>query len=210
MIGRLVGTIVTGIGQGDDGVTTVDVGGVGYEVMLSLGAIGRLRAADDGRVIVHVHTVVREDAFLLYGFPSLEERHVFRTLIGISSVGPKTALAILGALSVQELANAIARQELKAFTGVSGVGRKIAERILLELKDKLGDLTLAGSAAPPVVGAPVGSSAKAELLRGALSTMGFKPAEVDRAVDSVRDQLAGSELRELVRLALRSLGAPGS
>ena len=162
---------------------------------------------------MHVHTVVREDAFLLYGFPSLEERHVFRTLIGISSVGPKTALAILGALSVQELANAIARQELKAFTGVSGVGRKIAERILLELKDKLGALTLAGSVASAVVGAvgaPVGTSAKAELLRGALATMGFKPAEVERAVDSVRDQLAGNELRELVRLALRSIGAPGA
>ena len=207
MIGRLVGTIA---GQGDDGVATIDVGGVGYEVMLSLGAVGRLRADDLGRVTVHVHTVVREDAFLLFGFPSLEERHVFRTLIGVSSVGPKTALAILGALSVQELASAVARQELKALTGVSGVGRKTAERILLELKDKLGALSLAGAGPAPAVGTPAGTSAKAELLRGALATMGFRAAEVERAVEAVRDRLADAELRELVRLALRSVGAPGA
>lgn len=206
MIGLLRGTIA---GQGDDGVTTVDVAGVGYEVMLPLGATGRLRADEGGRVTVHVHTVVREDALLLYGFPTLEERHVFRTLIGVSSVGPKTALAILGAMSVPELAAVIARQELRALVGVSGVGRKIAERILLELKDKLGALELAGPVTATATAAPPGSSAKAELLRGALATMGFRPPEVERAVESVRGQLATTELRDLVRLALRSVGAPG-
>jgi Holliday junction DNA helicase RuvA len=205
MIGRLRGKIV---GQGDDGVTTIDVGGVGYEVMLPLGATGRVRAEDDGAITIHVHTVVREDAFQLFGFPSLEERHVFRMLIGVSSVGPKTALAILGAMSVAELAGAIARQELRALVGVSGVGRKIAERILLELKDKLGAMELAGAPAAPTT-APAGASAKAELLRGALATMGFKPPEVERAVESVRGQLATTELRDLVKLALRSVGAPG-
>lgn len=197
MIGRLFGTIV---GQGDDGTVTIDVNGVGYEVTVPLGALGRAKK-DGDRVILHIHTVVREDAFMLYGFPSLEDREVFRLLIGISSVGPKIATSILGAMPPAELQSAIARRELNRLTAISGVGRKTAERLLLELKDKLGGLSLAGvsvSTTPAV--APVAT--KQELLRSALANMGFKPAEVDRAVDAVRDRLATSELAELVRDAL--------
>jgi len=197
VIGRLFGTIV---GQGDDGTVTIDVNGVGYEVTVPLGALGRAKK-DGDRVILHIHTVVREDAFMLYGFPSLEDREVFRLLIGISSVGPKIATSILGAMPPAELQSAIARRELNRLTAISGVGRKTAERLLLELKDKLGGLSLAGvsvSTTPAV--APVAT--KQELLRSALANMGFKPAEVDRAVDAVRDRLATSELAELVRDAL--------
>ena len=198
MIGRLFGTVV---GQGDDGTVTIDVNGVGYDVTVPLGALGR--ASKDGdRVILHIHTVVREDAFMLFGFPSLEDREVFRMLISVSSVGPKIATSILGALPPDELQSAIARRELGRLTAISGVGKKTAERLLLELKDKLGGLSLAGlgpTATKPTT-APVAS--KQELLRSALANMGFKPAEVERAVETVRDRLATSDLAELVRDAL--------
>ena len=198
MIGRLFGTVV---GQGDDGTVTIDVNGVGYDVTVPLGALGRARK-DGDRVILHIHTVVREDAFMLFGFPSLEDREVFRMLISVSSVGPKIATSILGALPPDELQSAIARRELGRLTAISGVGKKTAERLLLELKDKLGGLSLAGlgpTATKPTT-APVAS--KQELLRSALANMGFKPAEVERAVETVRDRLATSDLAELVRDAL--------
>lgn len=197
MIGRLFGTVV---GQGDDGTVTIDVNGVGYDVTVPLGALGRARKEGD-RVILHIHTVVREDAFMLFGFPSIEDREVFRLLIGISSVGPKIATSILGAMPPAELQSAIARRELSRLTAITGVGRKTAERLLLELKDKLGGLTLAGGAASSSP-APAPVATKQELLRSALANMGFKPLEVDRAVDAVRDRLASSELAELVRDAL--------
>lgn len=198
MIGRLFGTVV---GQGDDGTVTIDVNGVGYDVTVPLGALGRARK-DGERVILHIHTVVREDAFMLFGFPSLEDREVFRMLISVSSVGPKIATSILGALPPDELQSAIARRELGRLTAITGVGKKTAERLLLELKDKLGGLSLAGlgpTATKPTT-APVAS--KQELLRSALANMGFKPAEVERAVETVRDRLATSDLAELVRDAL--------
>ena len=202
MIGRLIGEIV---GQGDDGSATIDVHGVGYEVTVPLGAIGRALKDERGHTTLHIHTVVREDAFQLYGFPSLEEREVFRILIGVSSIGPKIATSILSAMPPSELQSAIARRELGRLTAISGVGRKTAERLLLELKDKLGGLSLAG--APPAkanakVPAPIAT--KQELLRSALANMGFKPVEVDRALDSVRDRVAESELADLVRDALAS------
>jgi Holliday junction DNA helicase RuvA len=198
MIGRLVGTLV---GQGDDGTVTIDVGGVGYEVTVPLGAIGRARRDDQGRTILHVHTVVREDALQLYGFPSVEEREVFRMLIGVSNVGPKIATAILGAMPPSELQTAIARRELSRLVAINGVGRKTAERLLLELKDKLGGLALAGVPEAPAAAPPQGAS-KQKLLEGALANMGFKPAEVERAVEAVRADLAKKDLAELVRDAL--------
>lgn len=200
MIGRLVGEIV---GQGDDGTVTIDVSGVGYEVTVPLGALGRSRRDEHARVTLHVHTVVREDAFQLYGFPSLEERELFRMLISVSNVGPKIATSILGAMPPADLQSAIARRELARLTAISGVGRKTAERLLLELKDKIGGIALAGAApivAPSKSAAPIAT--KQELLRSALANMGFKPAEVDRGVDAVRDRLGTDELADLVRDAL--------
>jgi Holliday junction DNA helicase RuvA len=199
VIGRLVGNIV---GQGDDGTVTIDVNGVGYEVTVPLGALGRSKHEGE-RTILHIHTVVREDAFQLYGFPSVEDREVFRILISVSNVGPKIATSILGAMPPAELQSAIARRELARLTAISGVGRKTAERLLLELKDKLGAVSLANEPMPAAkTAAPVAT--KQELLRSALANMGFKPAEVERALDSVRDRVATLELGELVREALAS------
>jgi Holliday junction DNA helicase RuvA len=200
MIGRLTGTIVS---QGDDGTALVDVAGVGYEVMVPLGALGRASKGDDGRVVLHVHThATREEAMILYGFASEGERQVFRTVIGVPNVGPKTALAILGAIPIAELAAAIARKDLGRLTSISGVGKKTAERLLLELQDKLLHVEPAKGQAPRAA-APTGS--KAEQLRSALGNMGFRPGEVDRALEGLRDRLAAAELPELVREGLALL-----
>jgi len=199
VIGRLVGHVV---GQGDDGTVTIDVNGVGYEVTVPLGALGRSKHEGE-RTILHIHTVVREDAFQLYGFPSIEEREVFRILISVSNVGPKIATSILGAMPPAELQSAIARRELSRLTAINGVGRKTAERLLLELKDKLGAVSLANEPiATSKTSAPVAT--KQELLRSALANMGFKPVEVERALDSVRDRIPTLDLGELVREALAS------
>ena len=134
MIGRLVGRVVT---HEADGVSVLDVAGVGYEVMLPQGTLGRARADDTGRITLWVHTHVREDALSLFGFADELERSAFRVLLGVSNVGPKIAVAVLGALPAAELAAAVARKDLAAFTSVSGVGKRIAERLLLELRDKI-------------------------------------------------------------------------
>src|SRR5271165_6575125 len=134
MIGRLTGKVVA---QEADGGVVLDVGGVGYELAIPLGTLGRAHTDDVGRVTLWVHTHVREDALALFGFADEAERAAFRALVAVSNVGPKIAVAVLGALPAAELARAIARQDLTAFRGVPGVGKKIAERLLLELRDKL-------------------------------------------------------------------------
>jgi Holliday junction DNA helicase RuvA len=200
LIGRLVGRLVE---ESADGAVVLDVRGVGYEVTVPLGTVGRAAPDAEGAVTFYVHTHVREDAFLLYGFASREERAVFRQLIGVSSIGPKIALSILGALSVGELSAAVARGETGKLTRVPGVGKKTAERIVLELKDKL----LAGPAPLPAAPAarPAASGAKAELLHGALTRMGYRPAEAERAVAALGGRVEAEPLADLVREALAVL-----
>jgi Holliday junction DNA helicase RuvA len=199
LIGRLAGRIVD---NGADGMLVIDVGGVGYEVMVPLGTVGRL-VANDGIVTVFVHTHVREDALLLYGFASLEDRAAFRLLTGISAIGPKIAMSILGSLSLSDLAVAVTRGETARLTKIPGVGKKTAERIALELKDKLLGpkvaLTMPNAAAIP---AP---TAKAELIHGALTRMGFRPAEAERAIASLGSRVESAPIGELVRDALAVL-----
>src|SRR5580700_1267010 len=118
MIGRLTGKVVS---QEADGVV-LDVGGVGYELTVPLGSLGRTRPDEAGRVMLWVHTHVREDALSLFGFSDEGERAAFRMLIGISNVGPKIAVAVLGALPSVELSRTVARRDLAALTAISGVG----------------------------------------------------------------------------------------
>jgi len=200
MIGRLTGKVVA---QDADGFVVLDVGGVGYEVAAPLGTLGRVRADDEGRVTLWVHTHVREDTLALYAFSDERERMAFRALLGVSNVGPKIAVAVLGALPAAELARAIARQDLTAFKGVPGVGRKIAERLLLELRDKLpeGEATVATE--PPKPGRVAQSGD--EQLRGALTGMGFRPVEADRAIAAMGPRLQSGSLEELLREALALL-----
>jgi holliday junction DNA helicase RuvA len=193
LISRLTGRVI----EEDGGGLTVDVGGVGYEVTVPLGTIGRLgRTAASDVLTLFIHTHVREDAFLLFGFSSSSEREVFRTLIGISNVGPKLALAVLSAVTVEELAQAVGRQELGKLVAIPGVGKKTAERLVLELKGKL-EIT-PGRAAPGPVGPPPSTPA-AEQLVATLTRMGFRPAEAERAVSTL------SQSRDLTHLPMAEL-----
>jgi Holliday junction DNA helicase RuvA len=202
MIGRLTGRIV---GQDADGTLVLDVGGVGYELATPIGTLGRAQADDGGRVTLWVHTHVREDALALFGFADDAEREAFRRLIGVSNVGPKIAIAVLGALPVAELSRAVARRDLAALTAVSGIGKKIAERLLLELRDKLPvpPLRVASMHAGPAA-KPAQESGE-ERLKGALTGMGFKPAEADRAMAALSSRMTSAPLEELLREALALL-----
>lgn len=202
MIGRLTGVVIE---QAEDGTAIVDVAGVGYEVLLPLGSLGRARRDESGHVVLHVHThATREEAMILYAFASADERAVFRTLIGVPNVGPKTALGILGALSVDGLVSAIAAKDVARLTSISGVGKKTAERLVLELKDKLDYLSSkAAHLVRPTASSSLGG--RTEQLRSALANMGFRPVEVDRALEAMRDRMAEGELADRIREALAFL-----
>jgi holliday junction DNA helicase RuvA len=203
MIGRLTGKVVA---QESDGAVVLDVAGVGYELATPLGTIGRARLDEAGRVTLWVHTHVREDALALYGFADDAERSAFRALLGVSNVGPKIAVAVLGTLPASELANAIARRDLAALTAVPGIGKKIAERLLLELRDKLPTSPIGGPADSAVTRpAPLRPAGGGERLRAALTGMGFKPAEAERAVTALEGRTASAPLEDMLRDALALL-----
>ncbi|MET0285503.1 MAG: Holliday junction branch migration protein RuvA [Polyangiales bacterium] len=200
MIGRLTGTIVD---QAVDGSVVIDVQGVGYEVWVPLGTVGKLPA---GTVTLHVHTHVREDAFILYGFATLNDRAAFRVVTGVSGIGPKLALSILSSMSASELAEAIQRQDKARFKGVSGVGPKLVSRLVLELKDKL-DFARGG----PSTGV-ISKPRPAQAFDGALGTvhaalmqMGFKPGEAEQAVAQIGAGAEGKQTEVLLREALAVL-----
>ncbi len=221
MIGRLHGVVVEEI---DATSIVVDVAGVGYEVTVPLGTLGRLGAhalppiGSAGRepsapVTFAIHTNVREDALELYGFASSAERAVFRVLLGIPNVGPKLALSVLGSISIEDLATSVARGDTAKLTAIPGVGKKTAQRLVLELKDKLDALHAGAAAIPagaglvPTAAGARASGAQADLLGSALARMGFRPGEVDRAIAALETQgdLETAPLADLVRQALAIL-----
>jgi|SRR5580692_5432075 Holliday junction DNA helicase RuvA len=201
MIGRLTGKVVA---QEAEGAVVVDVAGVGYEVLVPLGTVGRAASDEGGRCTLYVHTHAREDALTLFGFATEADRLTFRTLIGVSNVGPRTALAVLSALPAEELARAIAAKDLGKLTGIPGIGKKTAERLVLELRDRL--------AKPMAATARAGTSSKdaptaraQDLLLGALTRMGYRPAEAERAIVALGPRLDTGTLADLVRDALSLL-----
>jgi Holliday junction DNA helicase RuvA len=202
VIGRLTGTILD---QTIDGACVLDVNGVGYEVHVPLGTLGRLPAPPE-RVTLHVHTQLREDSLTLYGFASLDDRAAFRTLLSVTGIGPKLALGILSSLDARELADAINRGDKTRFKGVSGVGKKLVERLVLELKDKLHFGSGAFVLPVPTRAAPV---AKLEgplgKVHGALVQMGYKPAEADSAIQHIEEHAEGKATETLLREALSAL-----
>jgi Holliday junction DNA helicase RuvA len=202
MIGRLTGKVVA---QEPEGAIVVDVGGVGYEIFAPMGTAGRAAVDDHGRATFFVHTHAREEALTLFGFATDADRGAFRTLIGVSGVGPKTALAVLGALPADDLAMVIAAKDLGKLTSVPGIGKKTAERLVLELRDRLGR---SSSAVAPPSGSPTAHAAPGpprELLVGALTRMGYRPAEADRAAAALAPRLSVDPLPDLVREALALL-----
>jgi Holliday junction DNA helicase RuvA len=190
MIGRLSGTLL----EKNPPAVLIDVGGVAYEVDVPMSTFYNLGAVGE-RVTLLTHLVVREDAQLLYGFGTAAERNAFRELIRISGVGARTALAVLSGLSVDELAQAVTLQESARLTRIPGIGKKTAERLLLELKGKLG-AALEGAGAAAASG-----DAGADVLR-ALVALGYSEKEAMLAAKQVP---AGTGVSEGIRLALKSL-----
>lgn len=209
MIGRLEGHIVA---ESPDGTVVLDVQGVGYEVLVPAGSLGRAPRKPDGRVTLQVHTHVREDALTLFGFADESDRGAFRLLCSVAGVGPRTAIGVLSALPVPDLAQAVARADFKRLQMAPGVGRKLAERLALELKDKLAPFVGAGSVAavaavpetrttPAVRPAAPGNLGR---LVDALVRTGFKVGEAERVAGELRDQ-ADLPLETLLREALSRL-----
>lgn len=205
MIGRLTGHVT----QEDDGNVVLDVAGVGYELVVPLGTVGRAKADAEGRSTLFVHTHVREDVLSLFGFATEGDRVAFRTLIGVSSVGPKTAIQVLSALPAPDLGQAIARKELAKLTSIPGIGKKTAERLLLELKDKVPILEAAGprGTASGAGTAPITmpSSSTGDLLARALVNMGYRQIEADRAIEQLGPKVGELPLPELLKEALAVL-----
>ena len=192
MIARLSGILVETSADG----AIIDVGGVGYLVHLSGKAIDALGPIG-GEVVIQTELQVREDAWTLFGFGSTAERDAFRALTSIQGVGGRLALAILSALSPDELSRAVAQDDKAMIGRANGVGPKLAARIANELQGKLGVVGLGGPAPAPRAGAAADALS-------ALANLGFKPAEAIAAVNAAQDELgADAGLDALVRLALR-------
>ncbi|HTQ07254.1 MAG TPA: Holliday junction branch migration protein RuvA [Polyangiaceae bacterium] len=198
MIGWLRGRIVA---EEPTGALLLAVSGVGYEVNAPLGTAGRARS-EGGELELFVHTHVREDALDLFGFATELERRTFRVLLGIPNVGPKTALGVLSALSVSELGRAVHAGDLARLSKVPGIGKKTAERLVLELKDKLPAVVSEDVTAP--ARAPA-SDAKLRLM-SALTNMGYRNAEAERAVEGLGSKVEGAPIGELLKEALALLG----
>lgn len=188
MLGRLVGTLV----EKSPPQVLVDVGGVGYEVDVPMSTFYELPALGQP-VTLLTHLVVREDQHQLFGFRTAGERATFRLLVKISGIGPRTALALLSGLSVDDLAQAVATQETGRLVKVPGIGKKTAERLLLELKGKLGDAV--------VTPASVTSSAQADILQ-ALIALGYSDRD---AAATLKTLPADVEVAAGIKLALRAL-----
>jgi Holliday junction DNA helicase RuvA len=175
----------------------VEAGGVGYEIEAPMSTFFLLPPVGE-EVRLLTHLVVREDAHLLYGFATDEERRLFRNLLKVSGVGPKIALALLSGISVEGFAHCVRNDDVAALTRVPGIGRKTAERLLVEMKDRLDG---AVGSTPGAVVLPAGNSAQSEAF-GALVALGYKPAEASRLLKSVEGGTQTTE--DLIRRALQS------
>ena len=200
MIGRLTGAIAQ---WEADGSVIVDVHGVGYEVFVPPGAPGRLGSEPGLPVSLFIHTHVREDALTLFGFATAEDRAAFRALLKVSSIGPKLALAIIGRLNAADLQDAIVRQDKTAFKGISGVGKKTVERILVDLRDKL-DFGATARTGVRLRAVPSTTATASDTVVGALVQMGYKRSEAEAAVGSATGA-SEDDVEGLLRAALSAL-----
>jgi Holliday junction DNA helicase RuvA len=199
VIGRLAGVLLRKEPPG----LLVDVGGVGYELEAPMTTFYELPAVGE-KVALFTHLVVRDDAHLLYGFVREAQRRLFRELLKITGVGPRVALAVLSGLPDQELVRSVAEADIARLTRVPGIGRKTAERLVMELRDRLGGAEFAAGA-PPLPGAaaatpadPVGEAVSA------LVALGYKPPEAARMVRAIDTRGLGTEA--IIRQALKAAG----
>jgi len=208
MIGRLTGLVI----ESAPGQLLLDVGGVGYEIEISLTTYAHIletqgletqgletQGLETKRpVTVHTHLVVRDDAHLLYGFASAGEREMFRTLIKVNGVGPRMALGILSGLDSASFARAVTGNDVKALTALPGVGKKTAERLIIEMRDKVDSFDVSGSDKPSTMTINVIEDAESALIG-----LGYRPQEAARAVSRVSDP--AEDVESLIRQALKLL-----
>ena len=196
MIGFLQGRIATKSAPG----VILDVGGVGYELETPMSTFLQLPAVGaEVRLITHLS--VREDAHVLYGFATEEERRLFRGLLKVSGVGPKIALAVLSGMSVSGFERCVVAEDIATLTKVPGIGRKTAERLVVEMRDRIGQKLLVVDAA---VAAGDGASAQGEAFDALVLAMGYKPAEATRLLKAAGQAQGGPHTtEELIRRALQ-------
>lgn len=188
MIGRITGTLL----EKTPPVVCIDVGGVGYEIDVPMSTLYKL-PENGSKVTLYTHLAVREDAHTLYGFSSANERSAFRSLIKVTGIGARTALSVLSGMTVEELASAITLQETGRLTRVPGIGKKTAERLLLELRGKLG---------ADIAHIPGSQSAMRDDILNALLSLGYSSNESQAALKGLPDSV---DVAEGIRLALKSL-----
>ena len=193
MIASVRGTLAA---QRGDSVTVATAGGVSYDVSLPVGVMERL-PHDGSEVELKTVLVVREDGWSLYGFDTDHERTLFQRLLGATGIGPKLALALLSTLGGQRVVQSIKGNDVAALTVTPGIGKKTAERMVIELKDRLGDL--------PGSDAPATRSVPAEQAVQALLNLGYNAADADRAVRAALSENGGGQPVELIRRALQAL-----
>jgi Holliday junction DNA helicase RuvA len=206
MIATLSGKVLI---KGTDRVV-IDVAGVGYEVFLSSDGISRLPDKNED-VFLHIHTYVREDAFLLYGFLEEEEKEMFLILKTVSGIGPKLALAILSGMRVGELGAAIVTQDVKRLMGLPGVGKRTAERLCVELKEKVGHLrTGEDIGVRPATGVNAAAGSIVSDVLSVLLNLGYPDPQARQALTAVKrrvgdERFAALTLEEMIKEGLRAL-----
>lgn len=195
MIGRLRGTLLAK----QPPLLWLDVGGIGYEIEAPMSTFYKLPEAGKP-LLLHTHLAVREDAHLLYGFATAEEKALFRTVIRVSGVGAKIALAILSGISVDEFWRTVRDSDIAKLTRLPGIGKKTAERLCVELRDRAG-----GAEIDATLAAPSGPASPLQEARGALLALGYKAAEVHKFTDAVYedDMTAEAIIREALKRAVR-------
>ena len=198
MIGRIHGILIEK--QAPD--LLVDVQGVGYEIQAPMTTLYQLPEIGQA-VTLHTHFVVREDAQLLYGFANLQQRSLFRTLIKVNGVGPKLALTILSGIESDDFVRCVRDNDSATLVRLPGVGKKTAERLLVEMRDRLKDWQVDGlTVTEGAASLPLTHDA-AEEAESALIALGYKPAEAAKAVAAVKEEGASSE--QLIRQALKNM-----
>ena len=199
MIGRLKGEIIAK----HPPQVLIDVGGVGYEVEAPMSTFYDLPAVGEPVTLI-THLVVREDAHVLYGFLREHDRALFRSLLRVTGVGAKMALAILSGMDAQRFAVCIEQEDLTALSRLPGIGRKTAQRLVMEMKDRVAEL--GGSALPTVSGTSVVAGSGDDALADAVSALialGYRPADANRMARAADDGAKTSE--EIIRAALKSV-----
>jgi Holliday junction DNA helicase RuvA len=198
MIGWLAGKVVQAVPDR----LILDVGGVGYQVAIPLSTFYELQKADAGATVrLYIHTHVREDALALYGFWTERERELFERLIAVSGIGPRLAQVVLSGMAPDELIAALAAGDVARLVRIPGVGKKTAERMVVELRDKL----QAWAAQLPAARATAASGGSDNDLVAALVNLGYKPSLAEGAVGAARKDAPDAAFHELLRLALRRL-----